>query len=300
VNLADIDLNALLVFTVLARTGSLTLTAKQLGTQKSTVSRKLAQLEDSLGARLVHRTTRQWSLTESGEAFREKCAAVVTAAESALSAVTQLSTAPSGLLRITAPVAFGQGFLGPVLSRFLRRYPDVKVSVSLTDRNVELVDEQVDVAVRFGVAPDSLLIARKLASLTPIACASPAYLERRGTPQTPQDLTAHDAIVWNGRNPLADWRMRWEGEVCEVAVRGRASADNVELQRTLALAGFGIALLPRFLVLPMLEEGTLRELLPGAPLAFASLLAVYPSGQHLAPKVRAFVDALVESLGPSL
>lgn len=143
---------------MLARTGSLTLTAKQLGTQKSTVSRKLAQLEDSLGARLVHRTTRQWSLTESGEAFREECAAVVAAADRALSSVTQLGTTPSGLLRITAPVAFGQGFLGPVLERFLRRYPDVKVSVSLTDRNVELVDEQVDVAVRFGVAPDSPLI----------------------------------------------------------------------------------------------------------------------------------------------
>lgn len=297
--LEDINLNALLVFNRLAGTGSLSRTAKDLGTQKSTVSRQLAQLESALGTRLIHRTTRQWSLTEAGEAFREKCVAVVSAAESALSAVSQLSSTPSGLLRVTAPIAFGQSFLGPVLERFLRSYPEVKVAVSLTDRVVALVDEQVDVALRIGAAPDSLLIARKVASLTPVACASPAYLAQRGVPRAPQELSEHDCIPWNGRSPAAEWAFRWEGEVCKVAVRGRASTDNVELLRALAVAGMGIALLPRFLALPGFEDGSLRELLPGAPLAFASLLAVYPSGQHLAPKVRAFVDTLADLLGAS-
>ncbi len=298
--LEQINLNAMLVFAVLARTGSLSRTAKDLGLQKSTVSRQLAHLESALGARLVQRTTRQLSLTEAGEAFRERCTEVVTAAEHALSSVRRLGAAPSGLLRVTAPITFGQSFLGPVLTRFLTSYPDVRVSISLTDREVSLVDEQVDLGIRIGVPPDSVLIARKIAMLTPVVCASPDYLQKHGVPTTPEDLSSHSCLVWNGRNPTAEWTFRWEGTLRKVRVQGRASADNAELLHALTVGGLGVALLPGFLAKGCLANGSLRELFPGTAMAFASLLAVYPSGQHLAPKVRAFVDVLAEAFGPTL
>jgi DNA-binding transcriptional LysR family regulator len=299
-NVESLNLNALVVFTVLARTRSFAAAATQLGTQKSTVSRQLAQLEATLKLRLVQRTPRKWALTEAGEAFLAQCHAVVAAAESALAAVTPLGATPSGLLRVASPVAFGETFLVPVIDRLLTELPSLSISVSLTDRPIELVDDQIDVAVRVGRLPDSGLVVRKLASLTPVACASPSYLERRDRPASPRDLTLHDCIPWNAREPSGEWRFRWDDEVVEVQVRGRVSGDNVQVQRALAIAGYGVALLPRYLVLPDFADGRLVELFPGAAIPFANALVVYPSGQHLAPKVRAFVDALAASVGPTL
>jgi DNA-binding transcriptional LysR family regulator len=296
----DINLNALFVFTVLGRSASLAAAARELGTQKSTVSRQLAELESALGVRLVQRTSRQWALTDAGALFLRESQAVIDAARAALGSVAAHHDEPTGLLRVTCPVTFGQHFLGPVLVRYLDEHPNVQVSVALTDRSVELVDESVDVAIRIGPLTDSSLVVRRIATLDPVCCAAPRYLASRGTPATPRALSEHDCIVWNGRTPSGRWLFRSTEQPLEVAVTGRASADDPALQAQLAEAGFGIALLPRFIAADALARGRLVELFAGSTIAFSDLVALYPSGQLLAPKVRAFVDLLAAVLGGRL
>lgn len=296
----DINLNALFVFTVLGRSTSLAAAARELGTQKSTVSRQLAELENVLGVRLVQRTSRRWALTDAGSLFLRESQSVIDAARAALGSVAAHHDEPTGLLRVTCPVAFGQSFLGPVLVRFLGEHPKVQTSVSLTDRVVELVDESVDVAIRVGPLTDSSLVVRRIATLDPVCCAAPSYLAARGAPAEPRALSTHDCIVWNGRTPAGRWRFTDGDGAIEVHVTGRASADDPTLHARFAEAGLGVALLPRFVARDALAQGRLVELFAGRTIAFSDLVALYPSGQLLAPKVRAFVDLLVAMLGGKL
>lgn len=272
--------------------------ARVLGLSKSSVSKRISALEDRLGVRLLNRTTRRLSLTEAGAAFHEGCLRVVAAAEAAEEAVTHLASAPRGILRISAPMSFGVQHVAPFLPALLERYPELAIDLVLNDRIVDLVDEGFDLAIRIGNLSDSSLIARRLAPSRRMACASPAYLDAQGTPQTPAELRHHDCLLYSYQASGATWRFRGPAGPQHVSVSGRLQANNGEALRAAAIGGLGIALLPTFLVCDQLRDGRLVALLrewqdPGE----GGVHALFPTTRNLSPKVRAAVEFFAECFG---
>ncbi|MBI4821283.1 MAG: LysR family transcriptional regulator [Deltaproteobacteria bacterium] len=284
------DLNEILVFAEVAESKSFTTAAKNLGIPKSTVSRKIRQLEERLGVRLIQRTTRKLSLTDAGEAYHRSVSGIVAQLQAADEEIIERSSTPRGQLRITAPVDAGEGLLPDVIAEYLNQYPEVSVQVVLTGRIVDLVDEGFDLALRAGRLSDSSLVAKKLADTDWVVCASPEYLAKRGTPRTPLDLEAHDCIVLSDRN---NWKLSGPDGTFEIEVSGRVSGDSFGLVQAAAERGLGIALLPEFRVIDDLDSGKLRQVLAEYSLPPAPFHAVYPSGRQLAAKTRAFLDLLV-------
>lgn len=273
--------------------------ARRLRLSKSVVSRQIAALESQLGVRLFHRTTRSMALTEAGRSYYERAARILTDLEDANLSVSQLQSAPRGRLRINAPMSFGFQHLAPALADFLFRYPEVEVDMTLTDRFVDLVDEGFDIAVRIGSLTDSSLVARRLAPIRRVICASPAYLRARGVPDTPDDLKAHDCLCNSNVSLVREWRfIRPDAQPWPVEVRGRLSANNGDTLKAAALKGLGLVNLPSFIVGSDLQAGTLVTVLDQYVAQNLSLNAVYPHSRHLSPKVRAFVDFLAERFGP--
>ncbi|MFZ5476939.1 MAG: LysR family transcriptional regulator [Myxococcota bacterium] len=275
------------LFVALAETGSLTAAGRALGVPKQTVSRRLAALEEALGAALTHRTTRQVRLTEAGRAYAERSAEVVRLAREADDAVA--SATPSGTLRVTCTEALGEAFLAPVVADYLTRWPDVRVEVVLAERRVDLVAEGLDVAVRVGSLDDSSLVARRLGPARVAVCASPAYLARRGSPASPADLAGHDCIVNAAEARLARWPLG--GGVVQVS--GRVAANHVGFMLASCRAGLGIALLPRFLVAEDLARGTLVAVMDEVEVG--SVWLVTPGRRLVAARVRAFLDLASEA-----
>jgi DNA-binding transcriptional LysR family regulator len=281
------QLSAMRVYVRVVDELSFTAAARALGLPRSSVSRQIAALEEHLGARLLNRSTRTMALTEVGRGYYERCVRILSDLDEAEAAVTSLQTSPRGTLRVTAPLSFGQLYLGPPIARFLTRFEDVDVEVSLSDRVVDVVEEGFDVAVRIGRLPDSTLIARKLGSDSAVLCAAPAYLARRGTPRSLVDLRAHDCLRYAFQT--MGWRTA-DGEV--IAVKGRMLSNNGELLREAALAGHGVLLSPTFIVGPDLDRGALVRVLPDVAFDEAGIYAVYAHSRHLSAKVRHFVDFL--------
>lgn len=272
--------------------------ARRLGLSKSAVSKQVGRLEDRLGVRLLNRTTRRLSLTEAGATFYEACRRVLDEASSAEQAVSDLATAPRGLLRLNAPMSFGFLHLGPAIPAFHARYPQVTVDAAMNDRFVDLVEEGYDVAIRIGALRDSSLVARRLAPCRAVLCASPDYLARRGRPRRPEDLAGHDCLLYaNSANPR-EWTFHGQRGRQAVAVKGPLIANNGDVLCGAALAGMGITRLPTFIVGPQLRKGRLEVVLPDHPLPEQGIHAVYPHGRNLSPKVRVFVDFLADHLGP--
>src|SRR5688572_2104363 len=201
------DLNDIVVFTKVVETKSFTGAADALGLPKSTVSRKLAQLEERLGVRLVQRTTRKLALTEIGEAYYERCSRIVADIAAAEQLVTDMQSTPRGRLRVTASVDFSTRFLGEIVAEFLAQHPEINVELEATDRVVDLIEDGFDLAVRFGQMPESTLIARKLCSLHLILCAAPAYLERRGTPKHVEELDEHEHVLFTPTSRNQTWTL---------------------------------------------------------------------------------------------
>lgn len=280
-----------LIFTRVVEYHSFTQAAQSLGMQKSTVSRRIALLEERLGVRLLNRTTRKLRLTEVGQAYYERCRQIMLDFAEAEQAVMQLQQAPSGLLRITAPIEFGQLFLGRVLGEFMRQYPQISAEVELTSRDVDPLEEGVDIAIQVGQPRDSTLIARKLFESRRRLCASPAYLAQHGTPRTVQELVGHRAIHLPADSPR-HWPLLGENIACQRVL----ACNNITLAREAALAGAGIAALPVMISEAAVQEGELIELLPEARLPTGELYAVYPSRRFQAMKVKAFLDFLIASL----
>ena len=292
-----LDLDAVRIFTEVAERESFSGAARTLGLSKSAVSKQVGRLEEDLGARLLNRTTRRVSLTEAGLAFYRGGLEALAAAEAARGAVTRLSEAPRGRLKITAPVSFSIKHLGPLLAGFLRRYPEVALDLELNDRRVDLVEEGFDLAIRIGVLDDSSLIARKLAPSPLLLCAAPAYLKRHGAPAEPKDLAAHDCLIYSYRSSPEQWRFQGPGGARSVKVSGRLETNNGDLLRSAALDGAGIALLPSFIVGADVETGALRRLLSEWDCPSQSAVhALYPSSRQLSPKVRVCIDYLAERL----
>nr|WP_286945142.1 LysR family transcriptional regulator [Pseudomonas sp. UBA6718] len=280
-----------LIFTRVVECHSFTQAAQSLGMQKSTVSRRIALLEERLGVRLLNRTTRKLRLTEVGQAYYERCRQIMLDFAEAEQAVMQLQQAPSGLLRITAPIEFGQLFLGRVLGEFMRQYPQISAEVELTSRDVDPLEEGVDIAIQVGQPRDSTLIARKLFESRRRLCASPAYLAQHGTPRNVQELAGHRALHLPVDSPR-HWPLLGENIACQRVL----ACNNITLAREAALAGAGIAALPVMISEAAVQDGELIELLPEARLPTGELYAVYPSRRFQAMKVKAFLDFLIASL----
>jgi DNA-binding transcriptional LysR family regulator len=286
------------VFAKVVASGSLSAAARELGLSPAMVSRRLAALEARLGVRLVNRTTRSLHLTDEGASYYESCSRVLAEIEHADTALSAGRQEPKGTLRVALPAAFGNQYVAPLVPQFAARFPAVQLSLSLSDRTVNLVEDGFDLAIRIAALADSSLAARKLAPNRRVVCASPAYLSRHGTPRTPADVAQHNCLI------ASDFSAAWEykdpqGKSGSVRVSGRYVCDNWEVLREWALAGLGIALKSTWDVRRHLENGALVSLLPGYSFdSDVAIYAVYPHRRHLPAKTRAFIDFLANSFGP--
>ena len=250
------------VFVRVVERGSFTLAADDLELSRAVVSKYLSRLEERLGARLLHRTTRRLSLTEAGAALFEASRGAIERIEEAEAAVAQLQSEPRGRLRVSAPMSFGILHLGPAMAEFARAYPRVTLDVTLDDRFVNLVEEGIDVAIRIGVLTDSSLVARKLSFAKAVACASPGYLEEHGEPEAPEDLASHNCLIYSYLATANVWRFRApDGREIPVAVNGTFRINNGIVLAEAAAAGHGILVTPSFYVAPMLRDGRLKRIL---------------------------------------
>lgn len=283
------DLDDVRVFVQVVQSRSFTGAARQLGLPKSTVSRRIAQLEQQLGVRLLHRTTRTLHLTDVGELYYARAERVITELEAAERDVLAMQAVPRGRLRITAPADLR--YLARLITGFQERHPEVEVFASLTQRTVDLVGEGFDLGLRAGRLSDSSLVAKKLADLRSGLFASPTYLARKGTPQSLSELSEHACALFSRRDTRGEFRLLDErGHSVTVPVTAAIAGDDFGFLRDAALCHAGIALLPFFLGAPEVDAGTLQRVLPSYEGRRSALNAVYPSPEHLTPKVRAFID----------
>lgn len=289
----ELDLNEVFIFTRVVDAQSFTAAAKRLGLPKSTVSRKVSQLEQRLGVMLLSRTTRKLSLTDAGAAYYERCARVIVEMEDAERAVRDLQASPKGTLRVTAPVDIVLSHLAPLVAAYTRKYPEVSVVLVLTSRVVDLVAEGIDLAVRGGSLPDSSLVARKIADTNMQLFASPAYLKQHGTPHTAADLQEHECVLF-GRELRATWRLKQGAKLHEVNVRGRISIDDLGAVRSAVLAGGGVGLLPVLGCMEDVRKKRLVQLLADHRIEGGGLHVVYPSARHLSAASRSFIDFVVK------
>jgi DNA-binding transcriptional LysR family regulator len=291
-------LDDMIAFIRVVESSSFTAAAERLGLSKSVVSRRLTDLENRLGTRLLNRTTRSLSLTPAGQTFFERARAILVDVEEAEQAVAELGRDPRGLLRVNAPMSFGVLHLGPAVAEFMARYPDVELDLELTDRFVDLVEEGWDIAVRIGRLRDSSLIARRLAPCRIVTVCAPAYLERAGRPERPEDLTRHECLLYTTLTNPSVWHYRVEGDLRSVRLQGRMRVNNGDTILASVRNGLGIAMLPTFMVSQDLLSGRLVTVLDAFEATDSAVHAVWPHHRHLSPKVRAFVDFLAERFGP--
>lgn len=286
------DLNAAVVLVRVVQAGSFRGAARALGLPKTTVSRKVTELEEQLGARLLHRTTRSLALTDAGAAFVEETEAALAHLEAAEQAVSSLQRAPRGRVRVTTTVAFGQMFMAPMVAEFLRAHPAVEVALHVDNRPIDLIRERYDVALRTGHLPDSGLVARQVGAGSYRVVASPAYLRAHGTPRRPEDLTAHACLlgaVGSGA-ARATWAFGAGRRARQIPVAGRFVADDLIVVREAALAGLGLARLPWVIVHDAVRARRLVAVLEDHAPPPTPLHIVHVGGRHLPPRVRAFVD----------
>lgn len=288
------DLNEMLIFTRVVQSGSFTAAAQLLDMPKSSVSRKISDLEDRLGARLLQRTTRKLGLTDVGRIYYDRCARIVGEIEEADQAVGNMQAAPCGPLRITAPLSFS--LLGPIVGEYLKRYPSVQVELVCTDRRVDLVNEGFDLAIRAGQLDDSSLVARHLGAIERVVIASPAYLKQHGSPRQPTDLQQRACIAFGAISAHSLWTLNNGDKQVEVRITPRLTVNDLELVCEAARAGIGIALIPRFICTDDLRTGKLKQILRDWRSNTTPLHAVYPTTRHLSPKVLSFVELLRERL----
>ncbi|CAN5206731.1 LysR family transcriptional regulator [soil metagenome] len=290
----------MMTFAKVVETKSFSGAARALSSSKSLVSKQISQLEQALGVRLLNRTTRSMSLTEIGAAYYEHCARIAGEIEAAAETVTQLQVAPRGILKVTTPVMFAAKHLGPAIQTFLQRHADVELELNASDRVVDLVDEGYDLALRITDNPAQTMVARLIAPVRWATCASPAYLARMGTPLTPQDLAKHNCLTLHGLPTLnGGWRYRVGSKEQIMPAPGNCRANNSEVLLQMAINGMGIVLFPTYVVGAALQGGELVEILPDY-LANSNmgLYAMYMPHRYMQPKVRVFIDHLLEYVGP--
>ncbi|MCA1953025.1 MAG: LysR family transcriptional regulator [Hyphomicrobiales bacterium] len=283
------------VFARVAGTGSMSRAARELGLSPPVISKRIKRLEERLGTRLLQRTTRQIALTEAGRGFHERVLAILASVEEAEDWVSQRAALPRGPLRVSAPTTFGRLHVAPHLVRFLERYPEIALDLSLSDDFVDVIGGEFDVAIRIADLADTSLVARRLAPNHRVLCAAPAYLARNPAPATIADLARHRLLVHNADH----WRLEGPEGPLAVPVRSVIATNSSEVIREAVIAGLGIALRSTWDVGPELRSGALTVVLPRyrAPRRVA-IHAVYPSRRHLPQRTRVFIDFLTELYSP--
>ncbi len=281
--------------------GSFVAGGQALGLTRSAAGKAVARLEDRLGARLLNRTTRTLSLTDEGRVLYERGLQVLSAVDEAEASVAGPAGTPRGLLRLTVPDAFGRLKVLPILKKYLAAWPDVQVEVSFTDRRADIIEEGFDLAVRIGgMSEDTRLVSRVVARYKALLCAAPSYLAARGEPRNADALAAHDCLIFSSRTRRQSWRFRaGDGSWVKAQGRSRLRMDSGEALRDAAVAGLGIAFLPDFLVAEDVAAGRLRQVLPKLDAGDVEILAIYPTRRLLEPRVRRFIDLMVDELGGS-
>ena len=283
------------LFVRVSATHNISKAGSQLGLSPAVASAHINKLEDGLGVRLIHRTTRKVSLTEEGQAFLQHAEDVLASVEAAKASVGVGNLSPAGTIRVAAPASFGRMHLLPALKQFTHIYPQLKIDLKLSDTIVDLVEGGFDIAVRNSELKDSSLIARKLANDRRVVCAAPEYIKQHGEPKTPQELTKHNCITLMG---LDNWAFQQGNNKIKVKVKGNFRTDNGEAIRDACVNGLGITINSTWSAYNQLINGELVEILTDYPLASkTSIWAVYPSSRQLAPKVRAFIDYFCDYFG---
>ncbi|MCW8914901.1 MAG: LysR substrate-binding domain-containing protein [Magnetovibrio sp.] len=289
-------LNAMRAFVTTVDKGSFSQAARTLGASKATLSKQVAALEDHLGVRLLHRTTRKLNLTDEGRVYVERARRILEDLEDAEDAVSPLGAEPRGRLRVSAPHTFGAMHLCDALASFVERYPHVHLDIEFSDRLVNLVDEGFDAAIRISTLKDSTLIARRLAPVNMILCASPIYWKKHGKPKHPNDLVDHQAIIYSYLSTPGEWTFQDGGKPFNVKISGNFTTNNDVVIRSAAVQGVGIFHGPAFIMNQAIRKGLLEPALEDYYTDPLNVYALYPSSRNLSPKVRAFVDFLVEWL----
>jgi DNA-binding transcriptional LysR family regulator len=289
-------LTSMKVFAAVVDSGSFAGAADRLDISRAMASKYVSHLEEHLGTRLLQRTTRKLTLTETGNVYYERCTQILADVAEAEEGAAHLTEAPRGTLRLTVPVSFGLLHMGTLISEYLKRYPDVRIDVLLGDRRVDLIEEGLDLAVRIGALAESGLIAKRLGSDRIAICAAPDYLKRHGIPKIPADLAQHNCLTYSYATFGDEWRMTdRDGSLHTVKVSGSLRASNGDMAKLAALEGVGVIRQPLFLIGDDLRAGRLVEVLADYRCEELGIYAVYPSRKHLSAKVRVFVDFLTET-----
>jgi len=288
------DLARIRAFVQVFDAGGFSAAARQFGRSKALLSKYVTDLEDYLGVRLMNRTTRKLSLTEAGEAYYREVSQLLAQLDDLDATITDQTTEPRGLLRVSAPRNFGELTLAPAIFAFIAKHPTVSLDLRLEDRFVDLVDEGIDVALRISAMPDSSLIARKIADMPMMIVGAPALVERVGVPQTPEALRGLPCVLDTNMQGAANWRLCVEGKPVSIHVQGPIRINSPLAALQAATAGLGFAFLPAYLAEPQVEKGALVSVLAPYLTERPMLQAVYPHRRHLAGKVRGLIDHLVE------
>lgn len=284
------------VFVEVVNVQNFSAAARHLKLTPSAVSKLIGRLEERLGVRLLNRTTRHVSLTDEGRTYYQSCLPILAAIDDAEQAVKSTHEEPRGLLKVNVSTALGLSHLEPLIPAFLNKYPELRIQLTLSESVVNMVEEEVDVAVRTGNLPDSSLIARKLGNTRRIVAASPIYIERHGIPRRPDDLNDHNCLQFNMATTFNKWEFHEKGRTKLVEINGNYETNNATALHRAARAGVGLIRTANFIIAEDLRVGTLKAVLA----EFESgkdigIYAVYPHNRHLSPKVRVFVDLLVET-----
>jgi DNA-binding transcriptional LysR family regulator len=293
-NNASAEMNA---FVRVIERGSFAAAAGDLGLTPSALSKLVTRIENRLGVRLLTRTTRRLVLTAEGELFVARSREILASIEAAEAEITAASRTPRGHLRVSVATTYAKQILGPALPLFLGRYPDITVELLVSDRQIDLVAEQVDVAIRSGWLGDSTLVARKITDARRLICASPLYLKKHGSPRVPADLLRHNCLTPTGFAQFSQWPFHTDEGINRLAISGSFASDNADLLLDAAVAGLGIVRLADFVVARALQEGMLVSLLEETHLSepFPIHVVTVP-GRHRAPRVKAFTEFIISQL----
>lgn len=287
--ISDLD-----IFARVARTGNMSMAGREMGLSPAVVSKRISLLEDRLGARLFQRTTRQLTLTETGEGYFKRVVDILSLVEEAEDYVSRRNTKPRGVLKISAPTSFSRLHVNPHLPAFLTRYPDIEIDMHLTDNFVDIIREGFDLAIRIGELEDSSLVAKKLANEHRVICAAPRYIASAGMPKTLGDLAAHNCLLAGAQDM---WRLDGPDGPCDVRVRGNMRSNSADFIRSALTQGLGLALRATWDIGPELERGELQVIMPDYRGASKNAIyAVYPCREFMPSKVNAFIEFFGEVL----
>lgn len=294
------EISSIPIFISVVEQGSFSKAADILGFSNSAVSKRITALEAQLGVKLLYRSTRKLSLTEAGERYYEHAQRALQAAKEAESAATGLQQEAQGVLRISAPMSFSRIHLAPLIPEFLKRFPNIKIQMELSDTWSDVIAEGFDLALRAGELPDSMMIAKPIAPLHSVICASPEYVKAYGAPKTPLDLMQHNCLLYSYHSTNNEWIFSQNDQEIKVSVQGNFQVNNSDALKEALLTGLGITRLPSFIAGEEIKKGRLIPLLTEYQMPCKELVALYPERQYLAKKVRVFLAFLEASFNREL